>query len=346
MKSYRSALIGCGGRGRAHAEAYRHMQRAKLVACCDSVREKRETLARDFGVKAYSDARTMLQQERPDLVHIVTWPDTRVELMTLVSDAGVPACTVEKPIATGVRDWRQLCELAARTKTRFAICHQCRWQRLFAPCREAVRSGRLGEVRFLDLSAGMNIAGQGTHILNYGMSLNGDVPVKRVFGAAAGAAQFADEHPAPDTTNAYLVFENGVRALWNTGETAPRCGDPTTVWQHVRVAAYADRGLVEWQEFGRWEIASPDGVKRGDYGGMDEWGKNNILAQAAFHEAVLDWLEDEAKVPGTHLSQSLHEWKVVLALYASAWQRRPIEIALFDPPDDLFERLAEVLKEK
>lgn len=346
MKSYRGAIVGCGARGRAHAEAYRHMKRAKLVACCDPAEEKREALAREFGVKAYTDTQTMLRQERPDLVHIVTWPDTRVELMTIVSDAGVPACTVEKPIATGVADWRQLCELQMRTKTRFAVCHQCRWQKLFSACRETIRSGRLGEVRFLDLSAGMNIAGQGTHILNYGMSLNGDVPVKLVFGMAAGVEQFAGEHPAPDTTGAYIVFENGVRALWNNGDTAPRCGDPETVWKHVRMAAYADRGLVEWQEFGRWEINGPGGVESGDFGGMEEWEKNNLLAQAAFHEAVIDWLEDASNPPGTHLSQSLHEWKVVLALYASALERRPIELADFNPPDDLFERLGEALRGK
>ena len=33
----------------------------------------------------------------------------------------------------------------------------------------------------------------------------------------------------------------------------------------------------------------------------------------------------------------------VLALYASAVERRPIELADFDPPEDLSDRLAEVV---
>jgi len=49
------------------------------------------------------------------------------------------------------------------------------------------------------------------------------------------------------------------------------------------------------------------------------------------------------EAPGTNLARSLHEWLVVLALYASALQRRPVDIAKFDPPDDLFARLGDAL---
>ncbi len=342
MKAYRAALIGCGGRGRPHLQAYEHLNEGRAVACCDRVPERAENLAAEFGINAYADAAEMLTAEKPDIVHIATPPDARVELMTLVSDMRLPLCTVEKPIATGPRDWRQLVELEAGSPTRFAVCHQFRWHPNFVKCREALRSGKLGEVKFLDFSAGMNISGQGTHVLNYGLSLNGDSPVARVFGAASGGSEMDSVHPAPDTTVGYLTFENGVRGLWNNGHTAPRVGDPTTDWQHVRAAAYADRGRVLWEEFGRWEVISPDGIESGTFGGMEAWMPDNLRAQAAFYRAMFDWLEGGA-APGTHLKQSLHEWQVVLALYMSAISREPIEIAEFDPPDNLFEQLAAVV---
>ena len=53
---------------------------------------------------------------------------------------------------------------------------------------------------------------------------------------------------------------------------------------------------------------------------------------------MFDWLEDERRAPGTNLRQSLHEWAVVLALYQSALERRPVELTDFDPPDELVER--------
>ncbi len=103
MGGYRAAIVGSGQRSRPHIDAYRLLANAEVVACCAPTPSRRDALAAAFGIKAYADAAEMLRAERPDVVHIVTPPDARVELMTLVSDAGVPLCTVEKPIATGTR---------------------------------------------------------------------------------------------------------------------------------------------------------------------------------------------------------------------------------------------------
>ena len=343
MSTLRVAIVGCGNRSRAHLHADQLIEGLKVVACCDPVLLQREKLAAEFNLQAYADARMMLEKEKPDLVHLVTQPALRVDLMKFVSDLEVPLCTVEKPIATGVVDWRALCELEQKSKTKFAICHQFRWQQHLVKCQQAVTSGRLGEVKFLDISAGMNIANQGTHTLNYGRSLIGDPQVVLVAGNASGWDIGDPTHPAPEATEAYLVFENGVRGLWTLGPISPRIGDPATTWQHVRVAVYADRGRVNYEEFGQWEIVSPEGVERGGYGGMDTWGRNNLLAQAEFHKALVAWGKGDAQEPGTSLRQSLHEWKVVLAVYTSAVAHRPVEIASFEPEDDLFRSLAELL---
>lgn len=338
MKNYRVAIIGCGGRAPAHIDAYQHIPNAQVVACCAPSAARRDPLAARYQLRAYADPQEMIRAEQPDMVHLVTWPDTRVALMTLVSDLGVSLCTTEKPLAGGVTDWRALQALAATTRTKFAVCHQMRWQPHLKLCQEALRSGRLGAVKFLDISAGMNIAGQGTHTLNYGMSLMGDERVVRVFANASGWDEADLRHPGPATSEAYLTFANGARGLWTSGYTSPRCGDASTTWQHVRAAAYAENGRVLYEEFGRWEIVGPDDTELGSYGGMTEWRRNNTLAQAGFHQAMLAWLEDEHNPPGTHLGQSLHEWQVVLAMYQSALERRPVDLANFDPADDLVER--------
>ena len=344
MKKYRAVVIGCGDRSRGHLKAFATMKDVDLVACCDLRPEARDARAGEFKIKGYADAEQMIRDIRPEIVNLVTMPTSRVELMSLVSDLKVPLCVVEKPIAVGVKDWKALCRLEASSKTKFAVSHQCRWQPNLVKCRQALDSGALGEIKFLDLSAGMSISGQGTHILNYGRYLNRDRYVTSVFGAAAGNKEMHEVHPGPETTAGYLIFDNGVRAFWNTGPTAPRCGDPKTFWKHVRVAAYADRGRVNWEEFGRWEIVSPRGTKTGSFGGMKTWEKNNIISQVDFHRAMFDWLKNPRKAPGTNLKDSLHEWKVVLALYTSVISRKPIEIEGFSPPEDLYERLAKALK--
>jgi predicted dehydrogenase len=343
MKDYKACVIGAGARCGMHVQAYRHMKRASVTACCDIDGARAQKTAAEHGIKAFTSAEKMIRDEKPDLVHIVTPPTARFDLLDLVSRLGVKACTVEKPLATGVADWRRMVALEKSSATHFAVCHQFRWYAPVVRCQEILKSGRLGKVLFLDLSAGMNIAGQGTHILNYSFSLNGESPVVEVFGAASGSQGMATVHPGPDTTAGYLVYANGVRALWNNGPTAPKCGDPSTEWQHVRLAAYAEKGRVLWEEFGKWEIEGPGISEHGDFGSRETWTENNLKAQAAFHEAMLDWIEDPRKVPGTGLRQSLHEWEVVLALYASALERRPIVLKDFEPSEDLFARLRAAL---
>ena len=46
----RAGIIGCGGRGRAHAEGYAEDERVEIAACADPSEEARNALAERFGV--------------------------------------------------------------------------------------------------------------------------------------------------------------------------------------------------------------------------------------------------------------------------------------------------------
>ena len=150
-------------------------------------------------------------------------------------------------------------------------------------------------------------------------------------------------HPAPDTTVAQILFANGVYGMWSNGDTAPRTIDDTASYKHVRVAAYAERGRTLYEEFGRWEIVSSEVVEAGGIADMKEWEEGNHAAQAGLVNAMFDRLEDSSRPAGTNLKLSLHQWNVVLGLYASSLLRKPIDIP-FDPPEDLLLRLAETLR--
>ena len=114
-------------------------------------------------------------------------------------------------------------------------------------------------------------------------------------------------HPSPDTTVAQLLFANGVYGLWNLGHTARRVVADKVVWMHCRVAAFAERGRTLYEEFGRWEIVSPDGIEKAAVADMEAWAEGNHAAQAAFTNAMFDWLEDDGKPPGTNLKRSLEQ---------------------------------------
>ena len=346
MSTFKTAIIGAGKRSVPHLDAYRHTPEARCTAICDVDEQRSLERAEQYGLTGYTDARDMVEAERPDVVHIVTWPDVRPRLMKLVSDMGVPACTTEKPLAKEVADWKLLRDIEKASKTKFGVCHQFRWHPDLARCIEVANSGDLGKPRLIDMSAGMNLSAQGTHILNYGMALNGDSPVDRVFGTVSGAELMHDAHPAPASSIATLAFANGVRGVWHTGPTAPDWSDREEEWSNVRVGAYFDKGRVEWGEFARWEIVGPGGSQSGHWGAdLDEAMEKNLVGQAAFHRSIFHWLEHDDDPSPTSLAVSLEEWRTVLALYASAVWRRPVEMDGFEPPKDLYTRLETSLME-
>jgi predicted dehydrogenase len=343
---HKAVILGCAGRSDWHARAYELVKGAKLVACCDMADKLRDEFAAKFNLKAYADPEEMIRKEKPDLIHLVTRPSTRVEQLTMVSDLGVPACIVEKPIATGARDWKALRALASKTRTKIGVGAQFRYHEAMGRCREAVRSGRLGKPIFVEATAGSTMADQGVHVLDWAMSLNGDEPVRRVFGACSGSSELDTKHPSPDNTTAHLVFANDVYGLWTLGTEAPRV--PTSYesigrYAHCRAAVHCERGRVLFEEFGKWQIVSPAGVEGGEVNGMDAWKAGNDRAQANLTEAMLAWLDGKSGPVGTNLDRALGQWNAILGLFASALHRRPQEVP-FDPADDLFEQLAATLK--
>ena len=87
----KSCFLGCGGRSRGHARAYEHVKNGRLVAVCDLDEERLHDRGEEYGIeKRYTDIHEMLDKERPDLLHIVTAPIWRVELMTIAAEHEVP----------------------------------------------------------------------------------------------------------------------------------------------------------------------------------------------------------------------------------------------------------------
>lgn len=345
MERYRCAIIGCGGRAHGHAKAYQLIERGDLVACTNlSDVERRQKFALTYGLTGYADAKEMIEKERPDLIHIVTMPDQWVSLMQMVSDLGVTACLVEKPIACGVEDWQKLCQLEASSETKFGVGKQFRWHPRLLDCRQALRSGDLGDLLWINFFARMNLSAQGTHMIDWAMSLNDDSPVTQVFGNISGVGGFDSPYPAPDASVAQVMFANGVYGLWSTGFTAPEIIDGSEIYKHTHVTGYAERGHVIFEEFGRWSIFAP-GDSRGGKISFEDRNRYNDVAQANLTNAMFQWIENDTKPVETNLKIALHQWNAVLGLYASAIYRQPIDIP-FEPADDLLLQLQTTLKKQ
>ena len=328
---YKCAIIAAsGGRARGHAEAYQHITRGKLAAISTRQRDKLDEFGDKFGVDArYTDYREMFAKEKPDLVHVNTPPDVRLEVFEAAEAADIPSIIVEKPLAIQGEDFLAIREFAKTSRVKIAINHQLHYHPRRQVLQKLVHEGKIGDVRFIDASARMNMAYQGTHTLE---AIRGFYPQgqpRMIFGQVSGANGLQESrgrHYAPDETMSSITFADDVSAVLRCGTNAPYviAGDERTN-KHKRIAVYGTRGFIHWTMWG-WETGI-DGVVES---GIHDYPDEDILGQAAMTEAMFDWLEDEQAVHALNLDNALQDFNIVLKTYMSALNHQPY--ALDDPP--------------
>ena len=345
---YKTAMLGCGGRARGHADAYRFVKRGKLAAICDMNEERLNTFGDAFGIfSRYTDLDEMLEKEKPDVLHIVTSPVVpssneriRYPLMKQASDHGVPAAIIEKPIAVESEDWKQIAELAEETKTKFVVNTQLDFHPKNLELKKDVVEGRIGDIKFIDASARSRSAEQGGHVLQLVSSYIDNVRPMRVLGQISGNEYLtAATHPSPTHVIGHVLYENGLHASIAFGtEMAQKASDDPGIYGHKRVFVAGTKGFVHWR-FSSWERSTLEG---GYESGPLNYGEQDVVAQANFTEAIFDWLDDEKNVHPTHLKQSLVECNLILGMYQSGITNEIIELP-FEPPDGLMDLLREKL---
>jgi predicted dehydrogenase len=339
---YKCAIIGVsGGRARGHAEAYRYIDRGTLAAISSRQRDKLDAFGEAFGVAArYTDYREMFEKEKPDLVHVNTPPTVRLEIMKAADEAGIPSLIVEKPLACQGEDFIAIREFAQHSQVKIAINHQLHFHPRRMALQHLVAEGKIGAVRFIEASARMNLAYQGTHSLQ---AIGAFVPTAQpitVFGQVAGAQGLQEtrgQHYAPDQSLAKINYDNGVHAVLQCGANAPKVRDDDKVNTHKRIAVYGDQGYVRWTMWS-WETFI-DGVYEA---GTHDYAEEDILGQAAMTEAMFEWLEDERAVHPLNLASALQEFNVVLGMYMSALHHRVIDLPV-EPEPDLIAKLRQRL---
>ena len=333
------AYRGCGPRARQHALAYEWVTKGQLAAVCDLDEERLQTFGDEFGIEhRYTDIHAMLDVEKPDLLHIVTLPTIRVDLMTAAAEHRVPVVIVEKPIAVQGEDYRQILALNQRSMTRFVVNTQLHFHPRNLELKRYVAEGRIGEVRFIDVSARSTMLDQGVHVLELAHSYNAFAPFTRVFGQVSGRETLFSRQPAPDVAEAAIDFSNGVRAQMVCGVVAPRANDNESIYFHKRIAVYGTRGFVQWKMSG-WERFSPDD---GYASGPSDYREQDVRAQAALTDAAFEWAVDENKSHPTRLERNLQQFNVILGGYTSALEGRPVDLP-FDPPDGMLDAFKERL---
>jgi predicted dehydrogenase len=339
----KSVIIGVsGGRARGLADAYQHIKRGQLVAVSTRTKDKLDEFGDKYGVQArYTDYREMFEKEKPELVHVNTPPNVRLEIFEAAEAAGVSAVIVEKPLAIQGEDYLAIRAFAnSNPNIKIAINHQLHFHPRRQQLQQLVRDGAIGDIRFIEASSGMNLAYQGTHSLQAVGAFNPDGKPKTVFGQAAGTNGLADtpkQHFAPDQSLLAIEYDNGIQATLRCGDNAPRVDNARPIHQHKRIAVYGTQGYIYWTMWG-WETLIDGKREIGEH----DYPEEDILGQSAMTEAMIDWLNDDTAIHPLNLENALSDFNVILGLYMSTLSHQVIELPV-QPDNQLIQQLRNTL---
>lgn len=216
----KAAIIGCGGRGRSHAEGYTVDPRTTIVACADPSPEARDAFAESYEVSAkYDDYHEMLNAESPDIVSVCTWPHFHREMVEAAAASGARAIHAEKPMAPTWGDARAMHAACDSHGILLTFCHQRRFGDTFQSARQLVRDGAIGELQRIEASC-PNMFDWGTHWFDMMFFFNEETPAEWVIGQISVDKKHEVFGVALDTSGvSWIHFANDVEGLLVTGET-------------------------------------------------------------------------------------------------------------------------------
>lgn len=146
----RVGVVGCGTVAEFHLSAIRRIKRAEIVAVCDPDRSRLAELSERFGIAgAYTDAAAMLEERKPEAVHVLV--PTRLH-KTVAIEAMERGChvLVEKPMAIDVPEADEMINASRRHGVLLGVCHNHLFDPVMLQAKAMASSGVLGEIVSLD----------------------------------------------------------------------------------------------------------------------------------------------------------------------------------------------------
>ena len=154
MTKIKFAIVGCGRIAQRHAE---HIHTyGELVAVCDTVVDKANSLASKYAAKAYLSIDDMLQNEKGiDVVAVCTPNGLHAEHGIKILRSGFHAI-IEKPMALSVYDCGEMIKTAEKYNKRLFAIKQNRFNPPVAAVKQAIEDGKFGKIYSVQLSCFWN----------------------------------------------------------------------------------------------------------------------------------------------------------------------------------------------
>jgi len=146
MKKLKFGIIGCGNIGKRHQAILDAHERAEVVALCDKVIEKAQSVSDLYGgIKVYDNYLDMLDGHELDVVSVCTPHGLHAE-MALEAAERKQSVLVEKPMALSSADCQKMIDAAIKNQVELMVVKQNRYNVPVVITRNALQEGKLGKV--------------------------------------------------------------------------------------------------------------------------------------------------------------------------------------------------------
>jgi myo-inositol 2-dehydrogenase / D-chiro-inositol 1-dehydrogenase len=347
----RLGVIGSGWISDKHAKAIAAIREAELIACADYPRDRGgrpgrgEALAQAHRIAFYfDDYRRML--ERPEIEAVVVGlPNSlHAEVVEAALDAGKHVL-VEKPMCLRLSDADRLVRLAKEKQLALGYAEELCFCPKFVRAKALVDRGAVGRLFWIKqtevhagpysewffdpkLAGGGALMDMGCHSIEYVRWMYGKAKVKRVTAHLHTYVHRQRKDMVDDQCVVHLELEDGRSALIEAGWTLQGGMDSLAHLQGsegvIKIDLLRDNGIEMFSTQGVSSEEILPGWSRPDY----EWLWQNGYPQemSEFARAIR-----EGRVPSESGEDGRAVLEIIWAAYASARERRTIELP-YDPP--------------
>ncbi len=298
-------LVGCGGVSKCHLNAINFLKNknARLTAVADIIPERADKAAKDNNCKAYYSYIEMLENEKPDVVHICTPHYLHVEMAVEALNRGINV-VLEKPCGTSVENLKQLAEAQASSDGKLAVCFQNRYNPSVVFAKELIESKKYGEVKtaramvtwrrdedYYNADAWRGTWAQECGGVLINQAIHTHDLMQYLCGKETATVEghisnfhLKDTIEVEDTASVYFTYTDGSRAVYFATNAAGDNSDPIVEIFCEDAVIRVEGGSV-YKVSGDSELLFSQKVEA-DFVGKKEWGDSHTHLISDFYDCI------------------------------------------------------------
>ena len=163
-KKMKVGIVGCGGISSVHLKKLTKLGVVKQIVLADPNEAAMNDIAKQFKIsRKYSDYKEMIEQEKPDVVHIITPPQFHAEIAIFAAENKCHIL-VEKPMAVNAEEAEKMVQAARKNKVKICVMHNHLYDDVMLKARDLIALGELGTITYVDSWYGVSFRDESSNI--------------------------------------------------------------------------------------------------------------------------------------------------------------------------------------